>query len=62
MQVALETDAKSKDIIFSLSRFLGTTQFEVGIMTVRQLWENYSRLIAENIEIQKQIEAQKNSK
>ena len=31
-------------------------------MTVRQLWENYSRLIAENIEIQKQIEAQKNSK
>ena len=62
MQVALETDAKSKDIIFSLSRFLGTTQFEVGIMTVRQLWGNYSRLIAENIEIQKQIEAQKNSK
>ena len=62
MQVALETDAKSKDIIFSLSRFLGITQFEVGTMTVRQLWENYSRLIVENIEIQKQIDAQKNSK
>ena len=62
MQVALATDAKSKDIVFSLSRFLSITQFEVGIMTVRQLWENYSRLIAENIEIQKQIEAQKNSK